>query len=76
MFTANVLSTTAPAKQVGESSLETGDLQTLPSLLKLSLILRDACHPHALHRHKVRCPDQCELSHSKVDTCAGSTLGR
>ena len=42
MFTANVLSTTAPAKQVGESSLETGDLQTLPSLPKLSLILRDS----------------------------------
>ena len=57
---------TAPTKQVGESSLERGDFQTLPSLPKLSLILRDACHPHALHRHKVRCPDQRELSHSKV----------
>ena len=36
---------TAPTKQVGESSLERGDFQTLPSLPKLSLILRDACHP-------------------------------
>ena len=37
MFTANCLSTIAPARQVGESSLERGDFlfQTLPSLPKL-----------------------------------------
>ena len=75
MFTANVLSycsnQASGRKFIGKRWFSNTTFTT-----KIIIDFEGRLSSHALHRHKVRCPDQCELSHSKVDTCAGSTLGR
>ncbi len=69
MLTANFLSTTAPAKQVGESSLERGDFlfQTLPPLPKLEAERERETHSIMIMLKKSeKCPHliQNTLGHS------------